>query len=169
MGMAKKKKRKRVRRRVRIKKSTVWGKFKRNHVSLFFIFIIYFCFVLFFFILFTATPVAYGSSLSRDQIRAATGAYATAVATLDLSHICHLHHSLHQCRIFNPLNEARNQTHILLDTSQFLNPLSHNRNTIFLYLIICRPWGLINCKLKLDLGVPVMVQRKQVRLGTTRL
>ena len=30
---------------------------------------------------------------------------------------------------FNPLNEARDQTHILLDTSWVLNPLSHNGNS----------------------------------------
>ena len=32
---------------------------------------------------------------------------ANATATLDPSHICDLHHSLWQCRILNPLNEAR--------------------------------------------------------------
>ena len=34
-------------------------------------------------------------------------AYATATATPDLSLICDLHHSLCQCRILNPLIEAR--------------------------------------------------------------
>ena len=45
-------------------------------------------------------------------------AYATAKATLDLNHICDLHHSSQQCQIFNPLSEARDETHILMDTSQ---------------------------------------------------
>ena len=56
-------------------------------------------------------------------------AYASAAAMLDLSHICDLHHSLWQHRILNPLGKARDQTHILMDTSQVLNPLSHNGNS----------------------------------------
>ena len=31
--------------------------------------------------------------------------------------------------ILNPLSEARDLTHILLDTSQVLNPLSHSGNS----------------------------------------
>ena len=42
--------------------------------------------------------------------------YATARATLDLNYICDLCHNLWQCRILNPLSEARDQTHILMDT-----------------------------------------------------
>jgi len=45
-------------------------------------------------------------------------AYTTATATQDLSHICDLHHSSWQCQIPNPLNEARDQTCILMNTSQ---------------------------------------------------
>ena len=41
-------------------------------------------------------------------------AYTTATATPDPSHIC----SLRQPEILNPLSEARNQTHVLMDTSQ---------------------------------------------------
>ena len=47
-----------------------------------------------FFPLFTATHVAYGSSQARGQIRAETGAYTTATATVNLSHIYNLYHSL---------------------------------------------------------------------------
>jgi len=43
-------------------------------------------------------------------------AYAIAMATSDLSHICDLCHSLWQCWILNPLNKARYYTHILRDT-----------------------------------------------------
>ena len=42
-------------------------------------------------------------------------AYTTATATPDLSHICNLHHSSQQCQIPNPLSEARDRTHILMD------------------------------------------------------
>ena len=45
-------------------------------------------------------------------------AYATAIATLDGSHIGKLYCSLRQCRILNPLNEARDQTHVLMNNSQ---------------------------------------------------
>ena len=42
--------------------------------------------------------------------------YATATATRDLSFVGELHSSW-QCQIFNPLNEARDQTRILMVTS----------------------------------------------------
>ena len=47
-------------------------------------------------------------------------AYATDIAVQDLSRVCHLHHSSWQlCELWcNPLNEARDQTHILIDPSQ---------------------------------------------------
>ena len=50
---------------------------------------------------------------ARDQIRGATD-----TAMPDLSSVCDLHHSSWQCQIFNPLSEARDQTHVLMDTSQ---------------------------------------------------
>ena len=43
--------------------------------------------------------------------------YTTATAMKDLSFICGLHHSSWQCWILNPLTEARDQTHVLTDTS----------------------------------------------------
>ena len=43
-----------------------------------------------------AAPEAYGGSQARDQIGATAGAYTTATATPDLSHICDLNHSLQQ-------------------------------------------------------------------------
>ena len=45
-------------------------------------------------------------------------AYATATATWDLSHVCDLHPSSRQCRILNPLIEARDRTCVLMDPSQ---------------------------------------------------
>ena len=42
-------------------------------------------------------------------------AYTTATAALALSCICDLCCSLWQCRILNPLNEVRDQTHILME------------------------------------------------------
>ena len=45
-------------------------------------------------------------------------AYTTATAAGDPSHICDLHHNSWQCWILNLLIEARDQTCILMDTSQ---------------------------------------------------
>ena len=70
---------------------------------------------LFFFCLFRAAPTAYGSSHARGLIGAAA---ATATATQDASRVCDLHHSSRQCRILNPLTEARNWTHHLMIPSR---------------------------------------------------
>ena len=45
-------------------------------------------------------------------------AYIIATATQDPNHIYNLHYSSQQCWILNPLGEARDQTHILMDSSQ---------------------------------------------------
>ena len=45
-------------------------------------------------------------------------AYTTATATPDPSHICNLHQSSQQCQILKLLSEARDQTYVLMDTSQ---------------------------------------------------
>ena len=44
-------------------------------------------------------------------------AYTTATATPEPSHIGNLCYQLRQHQILNPLNEARVQTHILMDTT----------------------------------------------------
>ena len=44
-------------------------------------------------------------------------AYTTATAMWDLNRVCDLHHSSGQLQIHNPLSEARDQTHILMDPS----------------------------------------------------
>ena len=56
-------------------------------------------------------------------------AYAIATATPDPSCICDLHHSSPQGQILNPMSEARDQTYILMDTSQVHKLLNHNRNS----------------------------------------
>ena len=45
-------------------------------------------------------------------------AYARVTATQDPSRICNLHHSSRQRQILNPAREARDRTHVLMDTSQ---------------------------------------------------
>ena len=64
----------------------------------------------FFFLSFRATPATYGSSQDRGRIRAVT-------ETGDLSCVCDLHHSSGQCCTLNPLSEARDGTHVLMETS----------------------------------------------------
>ena len=56
-------------------------------------------------------------------------ATATAIATWDPSCIGDIHYSSWQHQILNPLIEARDQTYILMDTSQILNLLSYKRNS----------------------------------------
>ena len=48
-------------------------------------------------------------------------ATATAAAVPDPSHICNVHRSSQQRQILDPLNEARDQTCILMDTSWALH------------------------------------------------
>ena len=68
------------------------------------------------------------------QLELQRPAYTTAMTTWDPSCICNLHHSSWKCRILNPLIEARDQTHVLMDTSRFCNPLSHNGNSLVFIL-----------------------------------
>ena len=68
----------------------------------------------FFFLLFLrATPVAYGRSQARSWVEAASVPAPQP----------------QQGQILSPLNEARDWTHVLMDTSKVLNPLSHNGNS----------------------------------------
>ena len=76
--------------------------------------------ILFYFI-FSAAPAAYGSFQDSGQIRAAAGS---------------LRPQPWQSWIHNPPTEVRDPTCILMDTSQVLNPLSHNGNSkIFFFLV----------------------------------
>ena len=62
-------------------------------------------------------------------------AYTTATATPDPSHICNVCCSLQPHRILNPPSKARDQSHILMDTSWVLNLLSYQREFYFLLFI----------------------------------
>ena len=93
-----------------------------------------FLLLLLLFCLCRAAPVADGSSQARAKSELQLLlAYTAATATWNLSLIRDLHHSSRHCRILNPLSEAREQTHILVDTSQVLNLLNHQRS--FPYVI----------------------------------
>ena len=71
--------------------------------------------VFFFVLLFRAALEAYRSSRARSRIR------ATATAAQDLSCVCDLLHSPKQHWTPNPLSEARDRTHILVDTRGFVS------------------------------------------------
>ena len=60
--------------------------------------------------------MAYGCYQAGVQSKLQLPAYATA--TQDLSCIYNLPHRSQQHQIFNPLSEARDWTHVLMDTSQ---------------------------------------------------
>ena len=64
-------------------------------------------------------------------------AYTTATAIPDPSQVCDLHHSSQQHWIPNPLSKARDRTCVLVDTSQVLKQLSHNRNSSWLFSQLC--------------------------------
>ena len=60
-------------------------------------------------------------------------AYAVAIATLDPSHVCDLHHAHSKGKgILNPLSGVRDQTCILMDPSCVPFLLSYNRNSPYL-------------------------------------
>ena len=78
-----------------------------------------------------------------DELELQLQAYATDIAMPDLSCICDWCCSLWQFWVFNLLNEARDQTHILMDTNWVRNLLSHNRtprNLFFFFFcfFLCR-------------------------------
>ena len=79
-------------------------------------------------------------------------AYTTATATQDPSCLCDLHLSSRQYKVFNPLSEVRDQTHILMDTTQVttepqwklleyllgrnVKPFAHFLVGLFVYLLL---------------------------------
>ena len=67
--------------------------------------------------------MAYGISQAEVKAELQLLACATAMATPDLSQAVPCHSS-QQCRILNPLSEARDRTRILMDTSWVCNLLS---------------------------------------------
>ena len=82
--------------------------------------------------------------------------YTTAMATSEPKCIYHLQHSLWRCQILNPLNEARDWTRLLTDTSRVPNLLSHNRNSWLCFKLSMLGWGFLggyiyiidaNCKI----------------------
>ena len=68
-----------------------------------------FVFCFFCFLLFRATPTAYGGSQVRVELELQLPAYPTATAAPDPSRICGLRRGSQQRQILNQLSEARDQ------------------------------------------------------------
>ena len=85
---------------------------KRRVFVWFFVFCFCFCFC---FLVFLGPDLRY-IAVPRLGVKSELQlpAYATVTATWDLSWVCNLHHRFQQCRILNPLSEARDQTCILV-------------------------------------------------------
>ena len=83
----------------------------------------------FFFFLIRAAPMAYASSQAWSQIRSAAAGLHHSLSKAGSELHLQPTPSSWECRILNPLSEARDQTRILKDISWVLNPLSHNRNS----------------------------------------
>ena len=89
---------------------------------------------LYFLFCFRPAPVAHGSSQARGlNLSYSCPPTLQPQQTRDPSCICDLCCSSRRCRIFNPLSEARDRTHILMDTGRVCNLLSHNGNSCKLY------------------------------------
>ena len=74
-------------------------------------------------------PHLWHVEVPRLRIKLEVQLLACAIVTQDPNHICNLRCSLWHHRILNPMSEAREETHVLMDTSWVLNPLSHNGNS----------------------------------------
>ena len=75
-------------------------------------------FILFyFFCLFRAAPKAYEGSQARGLIRAVAAGLHHSHSDVRSEPVCDLHRSSRKHRILNPLSEARDRTHVLMDTS----------------------------------------------------
>ena len=70
-----------------------------------------------YFFIFRTTTVTYGSSQARGWIGAAPAGLHHSHSNAGSKPHLQLHHRSWQCQILIPLSEARDQTHILMDTS----------------------------------------------------
>ena len=100
--------------------------------------------IFFFFFLFRATPAHMKIPRIRVILELQLPAYTTATAIPDPTHICDLHHSLQQCQILKSQSKARDQTCILVGTSQDINPLSHHGNSCIVDLFVNDRLGFLN-------------------------
>ena len=111
-------------------------------------------FVLF---IFMATPVAYRSSPTRGQIRAAAASLSHNHSKIWATFATYAA-ACSNTRSLNYWARPRDQTHVIMYISRVLNPVSHNSNS---YAISFKKYPLKKFS--------VVVQRKWIRSGTMRL
>ena len=75
---------------------------------------VYLFFILFYFCLFRAAPLVYGNSQARGWIRAIAASNSNSGSEPCLPPTP----SSQQCQTLNPLSEARDQNHVLMNTTQ---------------------------------------------------
>ena len=83
--------------------------------------------------------------------------YATATAMPDLSCFWDLHTSSWQCRIFNPLSKAKDQTHILMDTSQVHYHWATMGTPHFVFSFTTPSTFNIYCEFYASLSLPIKI------------
>ena len=95
------------------------------------------------FVLFRATPAAYGGS----QARGYSYSCWPTPATRDPSHVCDLHYSSPQCQILNPLGEARDQTCNLMFSGwiHFCCTMTGTPEPLCIYSWLLFPQTLASC------------------------
>ena len=76
------------------------------------------CLFFFFFCFFWATPTSHGSSWVRVKSEVLLPAYNTNTRMQDPGRVFDLYPSSRQHQILNPRSEARDRTHIFMDTSR---------------------------------------------------
>ena len=84
--------------------------------TLLFIYLFIYLFCLFVFS--RTTPTAYGGSLARGLIGAVAAGLHQSHSNAGSKPVCDLHHNSQQCRILNPLSQARDRTCNLMVPSQ---------------------------------------------------
>ena len=87
----------------------------------------------FFVLIFRATPAAMEVPRLGFESELQLPAYATALATQDLRHICNLHHRSQQHWILNPLGKARDQTTSSWIQSGSLTPEPRRERLIYIF------------------------------------
>ena len=112
-------------------------------------------------------------------------AYTTATAMPDPSRVCDVHHSSWECWIFNPLSKARDQTHVLLDTSWVYYRWTTMRHWCGIFRVLYISCRCLSCHLQfmtvlllpfqlwyllflvwlLQLGLPILYWIRVVRVG----
>ena len=93
---------------------------------------------LFYFLLFRATPAAYGSSQAKGWIGAAATNLCYSLRNARFQpHLQPIYHSSWQHQILNPLSWSRDGTHILMDTSRVRYHWAMTGTPIVYYVYIC--------------------------------